>query len=309
MGTPAAAPPPPTQKPSLELQRTVETLNHNEIEFFGRAVDQFGVPVAAAKVEGVVIVNTGSRAGEMRRETMTDAQGDFKFGGFKGQDLGITLSKDGYEYRRHNSSFSYSYFEADHMRHLPNPRNPVIFVLWKKQGAEPLIHYSRTFWNVPADGTPVRFDLATGKMGGATGELVITLERTPLKMPFGARGYPWKVVLEVIDGGLIRAGDSEYYNIAPEGGYETRIEHEQAAQSVRDAQEGRVKWSWRDSVAENLFVRSVNGERYARVVLTIYPGGRADYDVFGSVGLKVWLNPRGSRNLEFDPAKTITPPP
>ncbi len=83
----ATLPPPPTQKPSPELRKTFETLNHNEIVFYGRALDQFGEHVPAAGVEGMVLVNTGSRGGQMRRQTTTDAQVYFQFGGIKGQDL------------------------------------------------------------------------------------------------------------------------------------------------------------------------------------------------------------------------------
>lgn len=309
--TPAVHPPtpPPTQKPSLELRRTFETLNHNEIEFYGRAVDQFGEPVPAADVDGVVIVNTGMRGGEMHRKTTTDAQGYFQFGGFKGQDLGITISKDGYEYRRHNSSFSYTYFEADHKRHIPDTKNPVVFILWKKLGAEPLVNYSKMFWEIPADGAPVRIDLGSGKLGGAKGDLIVTLERTPLKMRFGERGYAWKATIEVVGGGLIRAGERDYYNIAPESGYEPRFEYVQEAQSVRDAQEGQITWSWKDRISEDFFIKSFDGARYARIKISIQANGRDDNDAIGSAGLNVWLNPNGSRNLEFDPAKVIKPTP
>lgn len=303
-----SAEPPPTQKPSPELRRTFETLNHNEIEFYGRALDQFGEPVPAADVEGVVIVNTGTRGGEAQRRTTTDAQGYFQLGGFKGQDLGIALRKIGYEYSRQNSSFSYSYFEADHKRHIPDPKNPVIFVLWKKQGSEPLVNYSKTFWEIPASGTPVKIDLATGQLGGPKADLIVTLERTPLRMRFGERGYPWKVTIDVVGGGLVRAGQRDYYNLAPETGYEPRLEHVQAAQSVRYAQEGQIKWSWQDSVSEEIFVKSLDGTRYARVQLRIHANGRDDNDTIGSVGMTVWLNPNGSRNLEFDPAKLIAVP-
>ena len=306
---PAQPVPPPTQKPSVELGRAFETLNHNEIEFYGRAVDQFGEPVPAADVDGVVIVNTGTQGGEMRRKATTDTQGYFQFGGFKGQDLGITISKDGYDYRRHNSSFSYTYFEADHKRHIPDPKNPVVFMLWKKQGAEPLVHYKKTFWDIPANGTPVKIDLATGKLGAGNADLMITLERTPLKMRNGERGYPWTVSIDVVGGGLIEAGERDYYNVAPEVGYEPRFKYAQETQSVRDAQEERVKWTWKDSISENFFIKSRDGERYARVTLSIYPGGRSSNDTVGSVGITVWLNPNGSRNLEFDPAKVIKPPP
>jgi hypothetical protein len=305
--TPPATPP-PTQKPSPELGRTFETLNHNEIVFYGRAVDQFGEPVPAADVEGAVLVNTGSRGGQMRRQTTTDAQGYFQFGGFKGQDLGITISKDGYEYRRHNSSFSYSYFEADHKRHIPDSRNPVVFLLWKKQGAEALVHYSKTFWDIPADGTPTKIDLATGRMNGPKADLVVNLERDPLKVKQGERGYRWKVSVEVIGGGLVNAGKRDYYNVAPDAGYEPRFEYSQEAQSIRDAQMGKIKWSWQDGMKESFFIKSLDGSRYALVRLGVMSGGRSDNDTVGSLGMSVWLNPNGSRNLEFDPAKAIPIP-
>ena len=307
-GSPAT-PAPPTQKPSPELRRTFETLNHNEIQFYGRAVDQFGEPVAAADVEGAVLVNTGSRGGQMRRQTTTDAQGYFQFGGFKGQDLGITITKNGYEYRRKSSSFSYSYFEADHKRHIPDPKNPVVFVLWKRQGAEALVHYRKTFREFPADGTPVGLDLATGRLVKDRADVVINVIRTPLKMRAGEIGYQWKTTITALSGGVIKAGEKDYYNAAPDSGYAPQFEHIQEAQSVRDAQAERIKWTWKDSVTETLFIKSRDGQRYARVEFSIYPGGRADNDTVGSVGIRVWLNPNGSRNLEFDPAKAIKPTP
>ena len=306
--TPPATPSPsPTEKPNSELRRAFETLNHNEIEFYGRAVDQFGGPVPTAAVEGVVLVNTGIRGGQMRRQTTTDAQGYFQFGGFKGQDLGITIAKEGYEYRRQNSSFSYSYFEADHKRHNPDPRNPVVFVLWKKQGGEALVHYSKMFWDISAEGTPVKIDLATGEMNATKADLIVTLERSPVKMRQGQRGYYWKVSLEVVGGGLIDAGEKDYYNIAPEAGYESRFEYAQNPQSIRDAQEGKITWSWQDRTSAVLFIKSLNGDRYALVRLTVISSGRIDNDTTGSLGMSVWLNPSGSRNLEFDPAKAIKP--
>ena len=310
-GMPSNSPPtpPPTQKPSPELRRTFETLNHNEIEFYGRAVDQFGEPVSAADVEGVVLVNTGTRGGQMRRQTTTDAQGYFQFDGFKGQDLGIGIKKEGYEYRRRNSSFSYSYFEADHKRHIPDPKKPVVFVLWKKQGAEALVHYRKTFWEFPADGTPVGLDLASGKLVKDRPDVMISVIRTPLKMRAGEIGYQWKTTITALSGGIITAGEQDYYNAAPESGYAPQFEHVQEAQSVRDAQAERIKWTWKDSVTETLFIKSRDGQRYARVEFSIYPGGRIDNDTVGSVGIRIWLNPNGSRNLEFDPLKAIKPAP
>lgn len=300
---------PPTQKPSPELRKTFETLNHNEIEFFGRAVDQFWEPVPAAGVEGIVLVNTGSQGGQMSRQTTTDAQGYFQFGGIKGQDLGITLTKDGYEYRRRSSSFSYSYFEADHKRHIPDPKNPVVFVLWKKQGAEPLIHYEQV-WRFPVNVGPVKIDLLKAKLGQQQADLTVNVSRSPLTMRYGERGFAWTVSIDVEGGGLVRAGETDYYNQAPADGYEPRLEYAQEAQSVRDAQDGRIKWTWREGVADNFYLTCRNGKSYARIELRVKSNSdRKEGDNEALIAAKVWLNPNGSRNLEFDPAKAIKPAP
>lgn len=305
----AASPPviaaPPTQKPSPELKRTFQTLNHNPIEFYGRALDQFGGPVAGAEVSGVVLYNTGTKAGEKENKTTTDAEGYFQFTNLEGQDLGVSITKDGYDYRSRNSSFSYSYFEAVHKRHIPDPKNPVVFTLWKKQGAEALVHYDIAR-DVPADGTPIRINLEKGKTGGAEADLVVSISRTPLRQRREVQGYEWKATVDVIDGGLVRADGQDYYNLAPESGYQPHYEYVQAAQNVREAQDGRIKWSWRGSIAETFFVTVRNGKYFARVNVEIMAkGDRDDGDNIGIVRTVVWLNPNGSRNLEFDRSKVI----
>jgi hypothetical protein len=301
--------PPPTQKPNSELRRTFETLNHNEIQFYGRAVDQFGDPVPAADVEGMVLVNTGSRGGQMRRHTTTDAQGYFQFGGFKGQDLGIGIKKEGYEYRRKSSSFSYSYFEADHKRHIPDPKNPVVFVLWKKQGAEALIHYEKV-WRFPVNAGPVKIDLLKAKLGQPLADLTVNVTRNPLNMRYGERGFAWTVSIDVESGGLVRAGETDYYNQAPASGYQPHLEYKQEAQSIRDAQEGRITWTWREDVADTFYLTSRNGENYAKIDLRIRPNSdRKEGDNEALIAVKIWLNANGSQNLEFDPAKAIKPTP
>jgi hypothetical protein len=306
---PVAPPPPPTEKPSRELRKTFETLNHNEIVFYGRAVDQFGEPVTAANVEGLVLVNTGSRGGQIRHQAATDAQGYFQFGGIKGQDLGVTITKAGYEYRRRSSSFSYSYFEADHKRHIPDPKNPVVFVLWKKQGAEALIHYERE-WRFPVNAGPVKIDLLKAKMGQPQADLTVNVSRSPLRIPFGERGFAWTVSIDVEGGGLVRTGEADYYNQAPASGYEPHLEFFQEAQSIRGAQEGRITWTWREGVADTYFLNIRNGKNYGRLNLEIRPNiDRKEGDDQALVAVKIWLNANGSRNLEFDPAKAIKPEP
>jgi hypothetical protein len=301
--------PPLTQKPSPELRRTFETLNHNAIVFYGRAVDQFGEPVVGADVRGTVLVNTGTRGGSRKAKTTTDGLGYFQFGDLVGQDIGIMIAKDGYEYRRKSSSFSYSYFEADHKRHIPDPKNPVVFVLWKKKGAETLVHYEKV-WRFPLSGGPLRIDLTTGKVAERDADLVVTVSRTPLVMPYGTTGFAWQAAVDVTGGGLIRVGELDYYNAAPETGYEPRLQHMQEARSVREAQEGRIKWTWQEDVADTFFISCRDGRIFARVYLRIKPNSdHKEGDNEALVAAGVWLNPNGSRNLEFDPKNAITPKP
>jgi hypothetical protein len=305
---PASAQPLATQKPSSELKRTFEALNHNPIEFYGRALDQHGEPVNGAEVTGSVLYNTGVKSGRKVASTITDAGGYFRFSGLEGQTLGIDFKKSGYEFNPRHTLFSFSYFEADHKRHIPDPKNPVIFTLWKKQGAEALVYYDKTFWEIPADGTPLKLNLATGRMGDAEADMIVSLARTPLRMRYGERGYAWNATVEIVGGGMIRVGEQDYYNLAPESGYLPRFEHAQESQSVRDAQSEKIKWTWRGEVEDTFLVKSLDGRRYARVHLRISSSCRQTNDANASMSVTVWLNPSGSRNLEFDSRKAIAPP-
>lgn len=298
-----------THKPSPELKRAFEAINHNPIEFYGRAIDQFGEPVTGAVVTGSVLYNTGTKSGQTMISTTTDASGYFQFSGLEGQSLGVGISKSGYEYRRFNSSFWYSYFEADHKRHQPDQENPIIFLLWKKQGAESLVHYDKA-WRFPVNAGPVRIDLVTGQLGGQDADLVVTISRTPLQMRYGQRGFAWKATIEVLGGGLIQAGQRDYYNLAPESGYIQHFEVTQEAQSVRDAQAEKIKWTWRESFSDDFFISSRDGQNFTRIKLRIRPNSdRKEGDNEALIAAEVWLNPNGSRNLEFDPAKAIRPTP
>ena len=290
------------QKPGSGLRLIFETLNHSPIEFYGRALDQFGLPVAEAEVQGVLLYNTGLKSGVKTVLTSTDSQGYFQFRGLAGQDLGIGISKSGYEYRSHHSSFSYSYFEADHKRHQPDSKQPVVFVLWKKTGAESLIHYDLDR-DIPADGTPVRINLATGETGVSEADLTISVSRTPLRMRFGERDFSWSAMVDVEEGGLIRVGQLDYYNLAPELGYVPQFQFAQESRPGGDERE------WRESFSDDFFISSRGGKNFAHITLRILANAdRAEGDDVAAVRTVVWLNPNGSRNLEFDPAKEIPLP-
>jgi hypothetical protein len=281
-----------------ELKQTFETLNDNPIAFYGRAVDQFGAGVSNAAVTGIVLFNTGEHAGERRHVTTTDGDGYFQFTGLRGQDIGIQIDKAGYEYHPRNTSFSYTYLEADHKRHIPDPKSPVIFPLWMKQGDASVVQYRKTLWKIPADGSAVHFNLANGEVDRRDADLVLTLTRDPLRLPFGGRGFAWRVAVEVVGGGLVPAGERDYYNIAPEEGYQSIFEHSESAQSLPEPEQSSGKWTWRETWSGDFFTKSHGGRRYGLVELKVHAGPNRDNEPYGAVEIAVRLNPNGSRNLE-----------
>ena len=167
------------------------------------------------------------------------------------------------------------------------------------------MHYD-TDHDIPADGTPIRINLVTGQIGGQDADLVVTVSRTPLLLRYGEQGFAWTATVEVVDGGLMRAGQKDYYNLAPESGYVPRFEFTQGAQNVHAAQDEKIKWIWTRAVSDEFFISSRSGKNFARVSLRIMANAdRKEGDNVAAVRTTVWLNPNGSRNLEFDPAKAI----
>lgn len=300
---------PPPQKPSQRLLETFKTLNDNPIEFYGRAVDQYGEPVASAEVEGSVMVNTGTTGGVRKARTNTDGQGYFSFTGLQGQDLTMVVTKPGYEFSTRTKLFSYTYFEADHKRHNPDPKNPVVFVMWKKQGAEPLVHYEWRSWKLAADGSPLGVNLEKGKAVSDAPDLVVRFRRAdgPSNIP----GYAWAAQIEAPKGGLILAPDLDFYNLAPADGYVANFEFAQPSYDQIKALPKEEQRSWNASAELMFWIKMRDGDQFGRVRLRLHPPNEKLSDgrfESASFAVEAWLNPSGSRNLEYDRAKEIRPP-
>jgi hypothetical protein len=299
----------PTQKPGKDLLESFKALNDNPIEFYGRTVDQYGEPVASADVEASVMVNTGTTGGVRKARTTTDRQGYFSFTGLQGQDLTLVVKKPGYEFSARTKLFSYTYFEADHKRHLPDPRNPVVFVMWKKQGAEPLVHYEWRSWKFAADGSPLGVNLELGKAASADPDLIVRLRRAdgPSNIP----GYSWSAQIEVPKGGLILARDLDFYNLAPADGYISTFEFTQPSYEQIKALPKEEQKPWGAGAELMFWIKLRDGNQFGRVRLRLNaPNERLSDGRFESASFAVqaWINPSGSRNLEHDRTKEIRPP-
>jgi hypothetical protein len=286
------APPPASDSRGKEevMSEKLGILNDQPIEFYGKVIDQRDEPVGGAKVRAGVMVEKMWMAGKIvDYYTTTDGAGNFAFRGMRGARMLIQPGKEGYEFKADNNrNFNYSLLNRESERHHPDSSRPEVFKLWKLKGAEPLVHSEINRVGVPVDGTPVAFDLLKGRKTPEDGDLIVTIERSPIHIKRGQK-FDWKATIEVPGGGLIEL-DDPYANEAPIEGYEGKVVINMQSASPQ----------WQSSAFHRYYINSRGGKIYGRLTLDI----TANYEPPPTgVTLEAWLNPSGSRNLEYDPRK------
>ncbi|MBI3881530.1 MAG: carboxypeptidase regulatory-like domain-containing protein [Verrucomicrobia bacterium] len=256
------------------------------IDFFGKVVDENENPIAEADV--VFIWTDLSADGTSRQAAKSNGDGFFQLSGAKGYDLGVSVSKEGYyPYRDNPRGFTYG--DPDGPFH-PDVSQPVIFRLRKKGKAEPLVVLKQPgigkwlTYPLPRDGNPIEISLETGKqtvlgMGDMRVELIAPLGKLDFRLK-----YDWQVKISVLGGGLVEALE-EFPFQAPEQGYKPAME------IIRTANDSR----WFDQVEQSYYFRLKSG-KFGYVKMLVTANDRAHF------GILAYVNPRGSRNLEFDPA-------
>lgn len=273
-----------------QMSNLLGGLNHKDIEFYGKVVDQAGTPLPNVAVYASVLYNTGLTSGMEKSETETDARGLFSISGMNGRTLGLSLGKVGYEYDGEKGPFHFTELVGANDRYTPDRRNPVILVMWKEQGAEPMIHFDRRRYPVPPTGSAVRIDLKSGKRVEVGGDIVFTIWHAEAEAGQRLQRYPWKAELAVPGGGFIESTSRRMY-LAPESGYEPTLVLSQRGQEPE----------YQKGIEKSYYLKTASGE-YARVKIHLTTDSSTKYDSF--VVMTWWLNPKpGSRNLEFDPAK------
>jgi hypothetical protein len=163
--------------------------------------------------------------------------------------------------------------------------------MWKLQGPEPLITFNRRTFDVPSDGKPIRIDLNTGKRVDQGGDLIISLKHQVWPRGTVERHHDWKVTIGAVDGGVVET-KQRVMNLAPEDGYLPELLYQETA----DQQ------PWIGGVNVNLYVKS-RGKLFSKVQMEVHP---TPSDPPSYVALRWWVNPSGSRNLEYDPNQRIT---
>jgi hypothetical protein len=270
-----------------EAAKTVTKVFSAPISFFGKVQDQTGVPIGGARVEFGAIDKFWEPGSDY--QTLSDANGLFAITGFKGAGLTVGVSKEGYGSIEGFSYQSFGYgMPPDSTRKAP-PRQdvPAIFVLRKKTPAEPLRSVRRDIL-VPKDGTPVEVSLTTGKaVNRSNGDIIIECWTDDFTKDTHGH-YNWKSRLSVPGGGLMIRADPEMSFEAPENGYVPAIEVSVSQDSPQ----------WRADRDEEYWVK-LGRKTFARMRFRITTAGAH----FASIS--AYLNPSGSRNLEYDENKII----
>ncbi len=292
-------PPAPAQD-VLKAQAWLASKNV-EINFFGKVVDQNDKPLSGVAVQAHTrewyMKNLFEEAGKYTNPvTVTGQDGLFSFIRLRGDAFDIrSMTKEGYILTT-KTRRGYLYGPLAH-HYLPNPLFPVVFHMWKTNGAVALFEV-RLSLRLPQDGTPVAIDLRRNK------RVTLPTEFTDLRVtlnqhaPPGQRNartpFDWNFVLEVPDGGLVETQD-EFTYLAPEQGYQPKW----AVEYLKD----QPNWKVRREV--DFYLNNRAGQQYGRLSITFEPeaGYPSGYLVIGG-----YLNPAG-RVLEYDSQRKLYPPP
>jgi len=271
------------------------------IRFYGVCLNQNGTMLEGVKISFSVRQWHGTSrldlGGDVKKfAAISDKSGRFSLTGVKGDVAGIDqASKEGYEWIQ-SGRVSVNFWNQKDK--IPTPDDPVILRFWKKQGAQPMYRYSSSEKLVSlllqCDGTPQGFDLYSGNKVAENPKVRFSFERNPAALPLQFKGrFDWAFTVE-IPGGKIQLTETNMPYLAPFDGYQQRASIGFKADDPN--------WN-RDGKAQFYFI-TPKGE-YGRLeaeAVTHIEGPRIRFS------WAVYLNPSGSRNLEYDPAMRLDPP-
>lgn len=255
------------------------------ISFYGKVVDEVGKPISKVKTR-LLCTDLTKKNGVVERQVASDQDGLFSLRGMRGKSLRVEMSKDGYYTPQHANQYTFEYAQYyDANFHEPDPKKPVVFMLRKKGVAEPLVH-RKCEVKVALDGAPVRVNVLSGKQT-SDGQLEIQMWKSIEKDEHGR--FEWRAVIKVVDGGIIET-KNEFPFTAPDQGYTKEVEIDNSMNLGKE---------WNAGVEAQYFLLFGEPPRYARIKAQILGTSRWAF-------IECWINPSGSRNLEYDWQKDIT---
>lgn len=286
-------------KDRVAFARDLMAKANRPIQFFGKVVDQDNNPIPEVRVT-LEIRASKELAPNIIQDVfdhpvlMTDADGRFTLTDARGALLGVqSLEKAGYEPSEKAFRKSYWYWRDPSQVFHPDTDRPEIFRMWKKAGAEKLVRKGIGH-SLPYNGTPTNFDLIEGRVVASNGDLRVTLVRSPQQIQWGQRNYDWTATIEVIDGGLIPSNNEQMY-LAPLEGYQPKLIVRMPANDPK----------WTDSKDVAVYLKLRSGKYFGRGELKLMVGSDRPTTPFS---ITSYINPSGSRNLEFDPLLNMEEP-
>lgn len=242
------------------------------IDFYGRVVDMNDQPVEGATVK--FSWTNLSPAGSTQTIAQSDAEGLFSLNNVSGKSLIVQVEKEGYYTSRQNRyGYEYAWFSEPDF-HQPDLASPVVFRLQKKQEADPLIYREQELK------VAMGFSIEVGLDAGATLRIELLSNPRPQQ-------DSWSMRASVANGGMQVAAE-EFPFLAPTDNYQTSL-------ILDDATPKPPGWT---EIYEGGILYLKTGSTYGRIEIQMISG--KDW-----MRIKSWLNPSGSRNLEFDPVKVI----
>jgi hypothetical protein len=257
-----------------------DVLGRNKaVDFFGEVIDQNNQPISGVHIVLKVRHWHYNPPADLdsdfpQHELKTDASGKFNFTGVTGDVLELeSIEKDGY---RPSPKIPHSLGTSG-----GSLEQPVTFKMWKEGAKESLITGSHVF-GIDLDKT-YTLDLIQGKKlaGETVGDLRVLITRPSDAKP--REKYQWSFSIEAVGGGLLES-DDEFMYLAPESGYEPKI----------DMQLDPDNSNWKGEILKQFFIRTRDGQVYGRVQVQIY----SVYNVHSAIEVNYAINPNGSRNLQ-----------
>jgi hypothetical protein len=262
------------------------------INFYGRVVDQDGTPLVGAKVGVSVLVGylrspsaLGMRDDKSTLET--DANGNFSLIGSSGHSVKIeSIDKYGYELSQTTTRLYPYSWAADIFD--PDPKNPVLFVLWEKEKKPQWISVDKHFEFIP-DGRPYAVDLTEQKITQATnseGDFQFLLVRP--KAVRKADRFDWSISIKAENGNLFKQTDEDYFKMVfcPKDAFTDTYEESHHASDQPSKDWGRSQF----------YIKMHNGQSYGKLALVWDAVAAANGPKTNEAGIRIQytINPNGS---------------
>lgn len=260
---------PSDQKASSQVESYLGAFN-TPINFYGKAIDTEGKPVANAQIFfGAINKPLTPSDPATKYTTASDDDGLFSITGIKGSRLVVRVEKAGYHTLP--SEFEGIYYSNPTPKtRIPAKDNPAIFVLEKLNKSVDLFK-ERITKKLSLKGDPVSVPIFNG-----VETLTISLTSDYDQQTYGYSS--WQAMIKLSNGGFVQT--EETYNFkAPVEGYDSELEYRVEEESERVPKK----------IDRSFYFILGSGEYYGRMNLLI--------SAAGGFRLEYFVNPSGGRNL------------